>query len=342
MRSHLRGKRAGYGDLDVSEKQPVPRFHGSHADSTLYSDPRHTGALDLYKLQGEIQVHINRRQSTLDLRRKLAAAATVVAALAIGLTGAAQAAGDTLDRSFDTDGRQRVDFSTSDQAVKVLEYTNGKSSKLVVVGNVLEQTGGNVDSKYGLTRLNPDGSLDKSFDNDGKKVSNPTNALDSAVTGGLQRDGRIVVLGQRALQSGAVQGFALVRYRLNGEIDRSFGTNGKTLGSFGDDSLTADMAVTPDDRILVLGATERGFVLFRYFANGRRDFSFGDQGRVTTPINDVALATTLTVQPNGKFVAAGVTNIGEDLAVAVVRYNADGSLDRSFDDDGKALTPSCQ
>src|SRR5262245_49553369 len=74
-------------------------------------------------------------------------------------------------------------------------------------------------------------------------------------------------------------------------------------------------------------------------AAGDLDTSFGTGGKVTTDFAgsfDVAHAVTL--QPDGKIVAAGeaFVSVREDFALA--RYNMDGSLDTSFGAGGKVTT----
>ena len=44
------------------------------------------------------------------------------------------------------------------------------------------------------------------------------------------------------------------------------------------------------------------------------------------------------MQPDGKIVAAGHAIIGSTADFALVRYNLDGSLDTTFDTDGKVTT----
>src|SRR5205823_1436829 len=77
----------------------------------------------------------------------------------------------------------------------------------------------------------------------------------------------------------------------------------------------------------------------RYNAAGSLDTSFGTGGKVTTAIgstDDEVLA--LVLQPDGKLVAAGFTASAGNSAFALVRYNADGSLDTSFGTGGKVTT----
>src|SRR6266446_2620661 len=87
-------------------------------------------------------------------------------------------------------------------------------------------------------------------------------------------------------------------------------------------------------------ATLSGMVIFLWAAlvhaaPGDLDPTFGGDGKVTTDFfagNDAAKA--VAIQKNGKIIAAGTAfngnTGGEDFAL--VRYNRNGSLDKSFGD----------
>ena len=73
---------------------------------------------------------------------------------------------------------------------------------------------------------------------------------------------------------------------------------------------------------------------------GDLDPSFGAGGQVTTPIlSGYDGASALVVQPDGKLVAAGHAYNANNDTFALVRYNADGSLDGNFGTGGKVTTP---
>jgi len=72
---------------------------------------------------------------------------------------------------------------------------------------------------------------------------------------------------------------------------------------------------------------------------GNLDPTFDTDGKVTTDFgssNDFAEA--IAVQPDGKIVVAGYAFVGSANDFALVRYNTDGSLDTTFDTDGKVTT----
>ena len=87
--------------------------------------------------------------------------------------------------------------------------------KIIAVGGVGPlQTGAN---DFGLTRYNPNGSLDPTFGNGGRVITDiGTNSFDFARDMALQQDGKIVAAGTTGDGTGVNSDFALTRY--NGDI----------------------------------------------------------------------------------------------------------------------------
>src|SRR5262249_13706627 len=148
----------------------------------------------------------------------------------------------------------------------------------------------------------------------------------------IQADGRIVVAGYA--WNGANDDFALARYNADGSLDTSFDGDGKVTTAVGTgDDQGYSVAIQADGRILVAGYTWNGahydFALARYNSDGSLDTSFDGDGRLTTAIGtDDGQAYSVAIQADGRIVVAG-SSANADFALA--RYNADGSLDASFD-----------
>jgi uncharacterized delta-60 repeat protein len=97
-------------------------------------------------------------------------------------------------------------------------------------------------------------------------------------------------------------------------------------------------AQTQPFKIVVAGSSDGLFAVARYNANGSPDTSFGDDGIVTTPVgNGLDEILALTIQPDGKILAAGASVNGSNADFAMVRYNTDGSLDNSYGNGGKVI-----
>jgi uncharacterized delta-60 repeat protein len=72
---------------------------------------------------------------------------------------------------------------------------------------------------------------------------------------------------------------------------------------------------------------------------GRLDASFGAGGKVLTDFGGTGdVARSVAVQPDGKLVAAGTTNVHGATDFALVRYSSNGTLDASFGTGGKVVT----
>jgi uncharacterized delta-60 repeat protein len=72
-------------------------------------------------------------------------------------------------------------------------------------------------------------------------------------------------------------------------------------------------------------------------ADGDLDPTFGNGGKVVTDFSSSTdWLSLIAVQPDGKIVAAGVSNPGHKYALA--RYNPDGTLDTTFGNGGKVTT----
>jgi uncharacterized delta-60 repeat protein len=249
-------------------------------------------------------------------------------------------ANGSLDTSFDTDGIILTDFSLSNEHARAaLIQTDGK---IVAAGYKGEGSG----DDFALVRYNPDGSLDASFDTDGKVLTDlgyPTPSGTGDVE--AQADGKVVVAGYSS--NGFNEDFALLRYNADGTHDETFGRGGKVLtdiSGYAQGERAKALAIQADGKIVAAGQTtllnSSDFALARYNADGSLDTSFDGNGVVATDFagGSYDFANAVTIQPDGKIVAAGVSSIGGNFDVALARYNTDGSLDTSFDTDGKVVT----
>jgi uncharacterized delta-60 repeat protein len=245
---------------------------------------------------------------------------------------------NTAPRFATSTGRVTTDFFGDD------DYGNSvtvqSEGKILVAGNVLAGT--NLD--FGVVRYNANGSLDTSFDVDGKLTTDFFGDDDYGSSVTVQSDGKILVAG--SVNDGFNDDFGLVRYDANGRLDPSFDVDGKlTTDFFGDDDYGKSVTVQWDGKILVAGSVNDGFNddfgLVRYDANGKLDSSFGVDGKLTTDFfGDDDYGKSVTVQSDGKILVAGSVNDGFNDGFGLVRYDANGKLDSSFGVDGKLTTDS--
>src|SRR5439155_1471445 len=97
----------------------------------------------------------------------------------------------------------------------------------------------------------------------------------------------------------------------------------------------SSVAIQTDGKIVVGGNNGNdGFAIVRYNPNGSLDTTFNGSGKVLTPVGS---APSVAIQTDGKIIAAGGTGPNWS-AFTLVRYNADGSLDTSFNGTGIVST----
>jgi uncharacterized delta-60 repeat protein len=242
----------------------------------------------------------------------------------------------SLDTSFDGGGKVTTDFGASaDEAFAVAIQPDGK----IVAGGFASISG--VD--FALVRYNTDGSLDPTFDGDGR-VTTDYGFGSSQIYGlAIQTDGKIVAAGYG---SSTARDFFLTRYNSNGSLDSSFDGDGKvTFLGFGPGHHQAHaVAIQADGKIVAGGCTacsssSGNFGLARLNPNGSLDFTFdGDGKAITDFFGDEDQANAVAIQTDGKIVAGGFASFSFDDTFTLARYTTDGSLDPTFDGDGKATT----
>jgi uncharacterized delta-60 repeat protein len=243
------------------------------------------------------------------------------------------------DSSFSSDGKLLVDFDNGwDQANDVCLQPDGK---ILVAG-----TNG---SDFVVARLNSDGTLDHTFSVDGKLVVDVGSVTDKASKVMVQPDGKILVAGEYGNSSNTYKDFAVLRFNGDGTADPSFGINGKVITDlYGGLDYVSSAILQPDGKIIVAGSTIRSsdlsgmdFAVVRYNSNGSLDNNFSIDGKLQLNVQSTSEgATSLALQPDQKIVVAGFTN-GKEKSnftiprsdhgdLAILRVNADGTLDENF------------
>lgn len=177
----------------------------------------------------------------------------------------------------------------------------------------------------------PAGGLDGSFA--GGTVSNPSHGRIVAMV--LQPDGRIVVL---------TDFNKLLRYRGDGTLDTTFGSNGVVSAMLGGNTgdLLRTLAVQADGGLLVAGLARGGsgddMGVRRYTPDGVADTAFGTAGLARVDFaGSVDDATAIAVQPDGGIVLGGaaVMSLAGATDLALARLDASGTPDPTFGSGGR-------
>ena len=187
------------------------------------------------------------------------------------------------------------------------------NNKLVIAGNFTSYNGSSINR---IARLNPDGSLDNTFN-----VGTGANAFIIKIL--LQPDGKVFALGDFITFNGQSRN-RYARLNNDGSIDESF------LITSGANTSVLSAVLQPDGKIvlgglfaLVNGTTANGVV--RLNPNGSIDNSFNQTSGANNFVEELA------VQNDGKILVGGNFQVYNGVDVGyLTRVNNDGSIDNTF------------
>jgi uncharacterized delta-60 repeat protein len=261
------------------------------------------------------------------------------------------------DKGFGTNGMVTLDFSPSNDfnqtAQDFCEATALQADgKIIVAGQT--SRGSLMPNfpfyNFALARLNSDGTLDKTFNNNGLLVTEVPGIDETLSAIALQSDGKIVAAGINVYDINA--NVLLRRYHSDGSLDTFFGTNGRVDTDFGSFDEVRALLVQPDGKLVAVGTKkpnilapfESDIFIGRYTPDGSLAESFGQAGKVITDLGQYEEMYGATLQENGKLVVAGTSGIGHPTRsysltdFLAIRYNTDGTFDKDFGDNGKIST----
>lgn len=257
-------------------------------------------------------------------KKKSPSVLVLLVLLILGAATSFKAAQGDLDTTFSGDGKL-TDFVVGTTFNYLAATVIQPDGKIVTVGAVREP-------RYlYAARYNSDGSPDTTFGSGTGRTrfqfGGFYNYVEDVV---LQPDGKIVIAGCYCQEDFGDYNLALARLNSDGSLDASFGVNGVVtrpdiVGP------ANSVAIQTDGKIVVAGRA--GFYLdwlvLRFNSNGSQDPTFITGVNVLSPGHGDP--NSVAIQADGKIVAGGGSYI--------VRYNANGSLDSTFDGDGVLATP---
>ena len=209
----------------------------------------------------------------------------------------------TTSGTYDTTFNTNLGAGPSSFVNDIVALPNGK----ILIGGSFSTVAGT--TRYGLARLNADGTHDTTF---APPMSLFANVNDIAVS----NDGKITITGSFSI-SGRNN---IVRFNSDGTLDTSFSA---TLDFSGQ-----AVAVQPDGKTLVGGFFTQTNgqptgSLVRLNANGTTDTSFAANASFPSTVNRI------TLQPNGRIVVGGSFTFG-GVSRGLVRLQPDGGVDTTF------------
>jgi uncharacterized delta-60 repeat protein len=279
---------------------------------------------------------IGRRQAVGVLAASLAAAGLGVAV--------ALAASGGLDPSFGTGGTTVFERPTSTFPTPVDLLPGGKIVAVSTSNGVIT-----------VSRHLSSGAPDPTFGG-GAAVTIHPEGSPSASALAVQSDGKLILVGFRNVNEGKGEVAMVWRLKADGgsgapndALDPTFGTGGAVELNTFTFTVGSAVAVQPDGKIVVAG---RGFnttgpntvVVWRLTTGGPLDTSFDTDGIAGISDTKEDAVNAIALQPDGKIVLAGSTELASSPPDAVVwRLKANGgpgatngALDPTFDADGQA------
>jgi len=203
--------------------------------------------------------------------------------------------------------------------------------KIVVVGTSRLESA----SHLTVLRFNNDGTPDVTFGYNGYSIINfGVNSYGRGLV--IQPDGKIVVVGNSDSAT-----FAVARLDTAGVLDPAFGIGGiYDDGIFvpGGDRDAWDVGLLPNGWIVVVGSNHINPLPPHvpggdYFCVQVMESDGGRLSHTNIDFGGYSEARGVAIQPDGKIVVVGFTDV--NTAIAVARLNAAGVLDSSFGGDGK-------
>ena len=267
-------------------------------------------------------------------------------------------------------GFQYFQFSTTNGAyLSAAEAVSvRKDGKILVAGVACNDTSVHCNEDFGVARFDSELNFDATFGNNGRHIVNfdlGANDADSAIAVVADAANRTVLIGQ-AMQPGGKNGIAIVRLTDDGDLDSSFGTQGRFSSPLGGiiRYLTSG-AIDEEGRILVAGAGSGpsghdAYLVARVLADGSGvDIAFaGTAQNYAGSVQGAALfgfaptvglgtseqgsdAFDIATQSDGRIVVTGQAAVADSMNTynyfGVARLMPDnGALDASFGISGRA------
>jgi uncharacterized delta-60 repeat protein len=229
-------------------------------------------------------------------------------------------ANGVLDTTFGGDGIVFTDFTGAfDGAVSVEVQKDGKIFVAGFAGSF----------QTGLVRYNANGSLDTSFDTDGKLIISDFEFAGSEI----QIDGKIILVGNNAANDART-----IRLNSNGSFDTTFNATGSIATNVEGFDRLKEVKTQPDGKIVAAGnsVSSGKSLVIRYNSNGTLDTTFSGDG---IALNDFSTAGEPTKSMVINPITGSITTVGSNFlginTTIVIRYLSNGNLDTSFSGDGR-------
>ncbi len=256
-----------------------------------------------------------------------------------------------LNTAFGTAGKTDVTIAHAGKQIYLNSMDLQPDGKIILAGG---GTDGFVTEKYVLARITTAGLIDSTYGVNGIVQCPYALTVASSVTANairIQPDGKAVFSGVYPGTAPYTDTVIMVRYKLNGTFDSSYGVNGMTKVSSsiipGQVRLDTAGYSYVIGRLYVYGGPDTFFIM-KFSPTGAIVSSFGTAGTVTvnaTINNKYTYLSTLVnvghfdLLPNGCFVVAGPSDSTPLSAYRVCKLLPDGQNDTTFAPNGIITIP---
>ncbi len=241
---------------------------------------------------------------------------------------------DRIDTEFGDNGIIVKDFGIGDDEALALAVQS--DGKLLVAGY---SSNGAVMS-ITVARYLANGVLDINFNYDGVFTLNMGAGDSVARSIVVQNDGRILVAGSTFDMGPRLTVVALTE---DGYLDSTFGDSGQVVLPVVDEAIvTTDLKITADGSIIVAATIENSessrYPLFaKMSSEGEIEEYFGEDGVVLREADYPIEVYGLALVDEGKILVAGSIEHDEIMQAGLLRFNADGTPDMTFGNQGELL-----
>jgi uncharacterized delta-60 repeat protein len=245
------------------------------------------------------------------------------------------------DPGWGTAGRVTTDFNGGyDSALALALQPDGK---VIAAGWAQINAGTSPTNTFALVRYLTNGTPDPAFGTGGKVTTHfGPNTNDIIKDVAIQADGKIVAGGVSADLANNRYYWAFARYNSDGTPDPTFGTGGLVTTGIRTGLADVSLALQPDGKIVVAGATFPGpvdFIVGRFNTDGTLDSGFGGGGLAAADFQGLDdEANALVIQSDGTIVLAGAAIVNNRTHIALARFTTIGTLDPTFGTGGKVVT----
>ena len=254
----------------------------------------------------------------------------------------------TIDSSFGDQGKILFHYDVREGiergGIQILD-----DGKILILGTSFSAK--SASSVFLLIKLDSNGTFDNGFGEQGiLEIKFDGYDYNNAYQFVITDDNKVLIYASRTI-SGThpnpdIIENLIVKITMDGVFDTSFGEQGVVeldllSGELND--IINDICVQKDGKILLLGQTDAGsfdfdLALRRYNEDGSIDNSFGNNGLITETLGNATGGEAIALQSDNKILVA--TGSHDLLDAAIIRYNSDGSIDKSFGDNGYLIHSS--